>query len=468
MDPILRVFCAAALGLAAGCSVGPDYKAPSVAVPPAYQEPGPWKEANPRDQLPKASWWRVFGDPTLDTLEADAALASPTLQAALARYDQALAVARIDRAQLYPSLSVSPSAVRERFSGNRQAEFPATRFAYTSNSFDLPLQLAYEVDLFGGVRRSVESAAASAEAQGSAYQGVLLVLQAGVAQNYFTLRSLESQRELLKSNVALLTDALGLVRKLRQGGANSDLDLFQAEAELETVRSSELAVERSLAKAEHALAVLVGRNPEGFSIPVRPLGREVPPIPVGIPSELLERRPDIAAAERRLAAANARIGVAKAAFFPSIGLTGFAGVNSADLDSLLKWGSREWAVAPFVSIPLFRGGATVANYREAKAAYDEALATYRGQVLVGFQEVEDGLSDLRILADQAQALQAAVAAAEGASRLSTVRYKAGLVSYIEVIDSQRTELSTKIALTQAEADRLAATVFLIRALGGGW
>jgi multidrug efflux system outer membrane protein len=460
--------CAAVLALAPGCAVGPDYRKPDTPAPQAYSETGPWKEAQPRDQLPKAGWWHVFHDPALDALEDQAAAASPTLGAALARFDQAVAAARIQSSQLYPSLDLGPTAVRERYSGNRQSEFPSTRFAYTTNSFDLPLQLSYEVDLFGSLRRSLESARATAEAQAAAYQGVLLVLQAGVAEDYFNLRSLVAQRELLQKNVALLTDALKLVRTLRRGGANSDLDLFQAEAELETVRSSELASERAIARALHALAVLVGQNPEGFSVVAKPLETQVPSVPVGLPSELLERRPDIAQAERTLAAANARIGVAKAAFFPSIGLTAFGGFNSSDLNNLLTWNSREWAVGPAVSLPLFKGGANRAGYEQAKAAYAEALANYRQQVLVGFQEVEDGLSDLRLLSGETAALESAVTAASGATRLSTVRYKAGLVSYLEVIDSQRTQLADEISLTQARADRLSATVLLVQALGGGW
>ena len=460
--------CAGALALSLGCAVGPDYKKPDTPAPQAYSEAGPWKEAQPKDQLPKAGWWHIFHEPTLDALEEEAARASPTLGAALARFDQAVAVARVQGSQLYPSVDLGPSAVRERFSGHRQTEYPATTFQYTTNSFDLPLQLSYEVDLFGSLRRSLESARASAEAQGAAYQGVLLVLQAGVAEDYFNLQSLVAQKELLQKNVTLLTDALELVRTLRRGGANSDLDLFQAEAELETVRSSELASERAIARALHALEVLVGQSPEGFSVDAKPLEAQVPAVPVGLPSELLERRPDIAQAERTLAAANARIGVAKAAFFPSIGLTAFGGLNSSDLNNLLKWNSREWAVGPAVSLPLFKGGANMAGYQEAKAAYAEALANYRQQVLVGFQEVEDGLSDLRLLSGEADALESAVTAASGASRLSTVRYKAGLVSYLEVIDSQRTQLADEISLTQARADRLSATVLLIQALGGGW
>jgi multidrug efflux system outer membrane protein len=258
------------------------------------------------------------------------------------------------------------------------------------------------------------------------------------------------------------------VRKLRRGGANSDLDVYQAEAELATVEDATAAADQSIAEQRHALAVLVGENPEAFRIEARPLDPTEFPVPVGLPSDLLERRPDVASAERSMAAASARIGVAKAAFFPSIGLTAFAGANSSDLDNLLTWSSREWAAGPFVTVPIFNGGANTANYRQAQAAYDEAVADYRQQVLVAFQEVEDGLSDLRILTRQVDILGRAVTASSGASNLSVVRYKAGLVSYIEVIDSQRTQLQSELSLAQARAARLSATVLLVRALGGGW
>jgi multidrug efflux system outer membrane protein len=354
------------------------------------------------------------------------------------------------------------------YSANRQSEYPSTSFAYTTNSFDLPLVLSYEVDLFGAARRSAESARSAAQAEGATYQNVLLTLEAGVAQNYFTLRSLVAQRELLMRNVALLQDALDLVRKLRRGGANSDLDLYEAQTELATVESTATATERALAQQQHALAVLVGANPEGFRIEAAPLDSAAPYVPTGLPSDLLERRPDVAAAERSLAAANARIGVAKAAFFPSVNLAAFGGVNSSYLSTLLGWNSREWAAGPLVSLPLFTGGANLANYRQAKAAYEAAVADYRQQVLVAFREVEDGLSDLRLLSRQTESLERAVASSSSASNLSIIRYKAGLVSYIEVIDSQRTQLASEISLTQARADRLSATVLLVRALGGGW
>jgi multidrug efflux system outer membrane protein len=464
----LRRLIPAPLLLVAGCAVGPDYQKPDVPQPAAYSEAGPWKVAQPKDALPKAEWWKIFHDPALDALEAEATAASPTLRAALARYDAALAAAQISRSALLPDLAVNPSATRTRYSGNRQSQTPATRFAYTTNSFDLPLDLTYEIDLFGEARRALESARDAAAAQGALYENVLLSLQAGVAQNYYTLRSLRSQLDLLKQNVVLQGDALDLVKKLRAGGANSDLDLYQAESQLEITQSTELATEQSIAEQEHALAVLVGRNPEGFALNAGPIDFDPPEVPIGLPSELLERRPDVAAAERSLASYNAQIGVAKAAFFPAIGLTAFAGLNSNDLNSLFKWGSREWGIGPDVSIPIFRGGALMAGYRVAKANYDVALAAYRGQVLVAFQQVEDSLSDLRYLAQQTEVLTRATSAARNATRISTLRYKSGLVSYLEVIDAERTQLQTELSLTAARTQRLQSTVLLVKALGGGW
>lgn len=463
-----RLVSALVLPLIAGCAVGPDYKKPDVPTPPAYSEAGPWKMAQPKDALPKDDWWKVFQDPVLDRLERQATAASPTLRAALARYDAALAIAQISRSGLLPNLAVNPSAARERFSGNRANQTPSTTAAYTTNTFDVPLDFSYEIDVFGAARRALESARDAAAAQGALYENVLLTLQAGVAQNYYTLRSLRSQVDLLKRNVGLLKYTLDLVTKLRQGGANSDLDLYQAQSQLGLTEATELAAEQSVAEQQHALAVLVGQNPEGFALDAGPLDMEPPDIPVGLPSELLERRPDVAAAERALASYNAQIGVAKAAFFPAIGLTAFAGYNSRDLNTLLNRNSREWGIGPEISLPIFRGGALMAAYREAKANYDGALATYRGQVLVAFQQVEDSLSDLRYLAQQAEVLTRATSAAQHATQISTLRYKSGLVSYLEVIDAERTQLQAELSLTSARTQRLQSTVLLVKALGGGW
>lgn len=452
----------------AGCTVGPDYHRPAMDVPRVYTEAAPWKLADPHDALPKPEWWKVFGDPVLDDLEQRAAQASPTLRAALARFDAALALANVSRAALLPNLSINGTGNREHYSANRSTAPGAPRVPYTANTFDLPLQLSYELDLFGRARRALESARAAAQAQGDLYQNVLLTLQSAVAQNYFTLRSLRLQEVQYEQNVALLQDALDLVRKLRAGGVNSDVDVYEAEVQLETVRNSEAAVSQNLADQIHALAVLVGQTPENFAIYIKPLDLEPPPVPVGLPSELLERRPDVAAAERTLASVNAQVGAAKAAFFPSISLTGFAGLNSADLSKLLQWSSREWGLGTMLDVPIFRGGLLRANYEIARANYDEALANYREQVLVAFQEVESGLSDLRFLGQQVGGIDRAVQGSQRLLDLATTRYRSGIVSYLEVIDAQRSLLQNQLLATQVRAQRLVATALLIKAVGGGW
>jgi len=461
-------FPALATLLFSACAVGPNYHRPTIDTPTAFSGPRPWKAAEPKDTLPKADWWSIFHDPVLDQLEQQAQAANPNLQAALAHYDAALALAGVSRAALLPSLSVNANATRERFSANRQTPNNATRFAYTTNSFEVPLQLSYEFDVFGKARRALESARAAAEAQGAIYQNVLLTLQAGVAQNYFNLRSLYAQQDIFAKNIALLQDALDLVEKLRAGGVNSDVDYYQAQAQLETVRSAALAVDQSVAEAMHALAVLTGRNPETFSIKVEPALPHPPIIPVGVPSDLLERRPDVSAAERNVASLNAEIGVAKAAFFPSVSLTGFAGVNSSEINKLFDLSSREWGVGPSVDIPIFRGGLLTANYRVAKANYEAGVANYRAQVLTAFEEVENGLSDLHVLDEQNIVLNRAVETSQHLYDLSSSRYQNGLVSYLEVIDAQRTLLQNRLSLTQNETQRLAATIVLIKAIGGGW
>jgi len=462
------LLAALALGLCAGCAVGPDYKKPESVVTPMYGEAGPWKVAVPKDTLPRGEWWKVFKDPTLDELEGKVAAANPTLRAALARVDQAAAVARINRAQLLPSLHLDFAPDRLRYSGNR--EEPPGTFAspYTTNSIDLPLALSYEVDLFGRVRRTYESARALARASAADYQNVLLSLQALVAEDYFSLRSLLAQDAILAHTVDLRSQALKLVRQRRIGGASDDLDVYQAEADYDGVLSDQAAIDRQVAEARHGLAILVGELPANFSFDPPPLGGVPPAIPTGLPSELLERRPDVATAEQTLASANAQIGVAKAAFFPEIDLTAYAGVNSAAFNTLLNTSSREWAVAPFVSLPLFQGGANLANYHRSEAAYDEAVANYRQQVLVAFQDVENGLSDLRFLTQQAAALDEAVDAATKAADLSVIRYKEGVADYFEVIDAERTALSDQLLAAGLQGQRFISTVLLVKALGGGW
>jgi multidrug efflux system outer membrane protein len=463
-----RLLLLGAAALAGGCAVGPDYQRPAMTTPPVFQEAGPWKLAVPKDTLPKDGWWKLFGDPVLDRLEAQATGGNLTVQAALSRFDQAAAIARVSRASLFPSVAVNATAARERFSGHRDVSPGSGHAAYETNTFDLPLDLTYQLDVFGRVRRGYESARDLAQAQWSDYQNVLLSLQAEVAQDYFTLGDLRDQRDLLVRTVDLRRQTLDLVQKRRTGGASDDLDVYQAEAELASVESQVLAVDQDTAQLRHALAVLTGSLPEDFTFTAAPLAADPPAVPAGLPSELLERRPDVAAAERSLASANALVGLAKAAFFPSIGLTGDAGLNSAAFGSLLHSNSREWSIGPFLSVPVFQGGMNEANYQRAKAAYAEKLALYRQQVLVAFQEVDDGLSGLRYLAAQGEALGRAATASRKAADLSTIRYQQGVADYFEVIDAERIALANELQATQLQGQRFVASVQLVKALGGGW
>ena len=463
-----RLVSSLAAALLAGCAVGPDYRQPEVKTSADYREAGPWKVAAPKDTLPKADWWKIFQDPALDRLETLAAAASPTLKAALARVDQARAVARISRADFFPVLSANLDPSRTLYSANREEQPGSTVPMYTTNSIDLPLDLGYEIDLFGRNRRAYESARAQAQAQAADYRSVLLSLQGELAQDYFTIRSLMTERALLIGTVEGRRQELDLVRKRQAGGASDQLDVYRAQTELATVESSALAVDQRIAELRHALAALAGQMPEEFTLEATPLASDPPAVPVGLPSELLERRPDVAAAERGLAAANAQIGVAKAAFFPSIGLTAYGGFNSTAFDTLLHASSKEWSVAPFVSIPLFQGGSNLANYQRSKAAYEESVALYRQQVLVAFRDVEDGLSDLRYLAGQSTIIDQAADAAHKAADLSLLRYKQGVADYFEVIDAERTMLETEIQSTQLRGQRFLGSILLVKALGGGW
>jgi multidrug efflux system outer membrane protein len=464
--------------LLTGCAVGPNYQQPKTETPAAFAEPGPWKAAAPKDTLPKGAWWSIFHDPALDTLEQQATAASPTLQAAVARRDQAYAVAGVSRADYFPLLSIDPSGSRTRYSGNRQVPPGASNAAYTVNSYTLPLDLGYELDLWGRVRRANESARALADASDATYHSILLGVQADVAQNYFVLRALSTEHALVVRSIKTRQDALDLVNTRFKGGASGRLDVLRAETELATAQNDALVLDQRRTALQHLLAVLCGQLPGSFKLPDSPVaatgaGSETPDInlpalPVGLPSELLERRPDVAAAERTLSAFNAQIGVAKAAFFPQIHLIGSAGYNSNDLDTLLDSGSHAWSFGPSITLPVFQGGRNTANYERAKAAYAEANANYRQRVLVAFQDVEDGLSALRFLDGEAEAIGRAVTSAREAADLSTVRYKAGLVSYLEVVDAERTALQNERTASQLNGQRFSAIVLLVKALGGGW
>ena len=449
----------------AGCAVGPDYQRPPVEVPKN------WKEAAPRDAESRARWWEIFENPELNTLEAQALVANQTLKGAVARVEEARSVARISAADFYPTITFDPTASRQDFSANRLISIPHTnnnvgRFA--SNLFTVPLDLSYEVDVWGRVRRSYEAAKEEAQASAADYQTVLLTLTSDVAQNYFLLRSLDAEIELLKRTVQLRKEALDLVRYRFEGGVANQLELSQAETDLATTEAQTIALEQRRAQLEDALAVLLGKPASEFSMPREPLGVLPPAIPAGLPSDLLERRPDVAQAERLMAASNARIGVAKAAFFPAIQLTGSAGFQSTDLASLFTWESRMWSIGSGLFTPIFEGGRIRANYEATKARYDEAVAQYRQQVLLAFRDVEDALAGIRVLADQAQAQARAVTSAGKTTELATLRYREGLSNYLEVVDAQRTQLDNERSAVQILGQRFASSVLLVKALGGGW
>lgn len=452
------------LGGLAGCTMGPDYLRPEVTTPLAYREEAPWKEAAPADHLEKGAWWQVYGDPLLDNLQQRARSANQNLQAALARVSQARAAAGISSSALYPRLDLDPAGLR----GRTAAELSGGE-GITTTVLRTPLDLSYEVDLWGRVRRSVEAGNAQYEGSQAEMQNILLTLQADVARNYFTLHSLSTQLDLMNKTIDLRHKNLKLVTSLFDNGQIGRLDVARAETELANAQAETSTLERRRVATEHALAVLVGEASTNFSLSLpQNRNRELPRLSAGLPSTLLERRPDIAAAERRIIASNARIGVAKAAFFPVFSLTGSAGYASNELSSLFAWDNRTWSLGPFISMPVFNVGRNRAQLAQAEAAWQESVALYRQQVLVAFREVDDALADIRILGEQAEAQQRAVDSARKAADLSGKRYRAGMVSYLEVVVSERTALATELLANLVLEQQFQASVSLIKALGGGW
>ncbi|MEO6035935.1 MAG: efflux transporter outer membrane subunit [Verrucomicrobiota bacterium] len=457
--------------LLGGCAVGPNYRRPSTDAPAEFKSAnaiGAWKEAVPLDYLAKGTWWEVFGDSRLNELELQAAAANRELRAAIARVEQSRSTARLAGNELIPSLDFNPSARRERYSPNQLPSFGSI----TINTFRVPLDFSYEVDLWGRIRRGFEAARADAQGSFAAFHGVLLGLHADVARNYFTIRALDAEIATVNATLGLRGEQLKLTRGRFDGGIGTELDVVRAETELATAEAENAVLSRHRAEIENALAILVGENPSSFQL--SPLSDhpawalDPPVIPVGLPAHLLERRPDVAESERQLAAANARIGVAKAAFFPVVRLTGSGGYVSGDLENLLSWDSRVWSIGPGVSLPIFAQARNRSNYQRSKASYEEAVARYRQQVLVAFGDVENSLSGLRFLSEQAAAQNRAVESAQRAAALALQRYEAGLVGYLDVVDANRAALVTQRSRAQLAGERLIASVQLIKALGGGW
>ncbi len=454
----------------AGCAVGPNYQRPEAATIPAVYAgtTNGWKLAEPQAHIPKGAWWEVFHDPQLSLLESDAAVANQDLKAALAAFEEARAFVDVARAGVFPTLALSPSFRRQRDSANRPINGVSNGKPDNYNTFTVPLDLSYEVDVWGRVRRGVEAAKARAQADAADLETARLSIQADVATDYFTLHALDAEIILLRTNIEVFSKSLELTHNRRAGGIATDLDVSQAETILKTTQAQLPLTLLQRIKTEHALAVLTGRPAASFSEPEKILDVEPPLLPSGVPSELLERRPDIASAERRMAAANANIGVAQAAFFPAIRLNGLAGFESVKAGTLFDWPSRFWSIGPSLTMPLFEAGLLRATLRRTRAAYDQVVANYRQTVLVAFAEVEDNLAAQNLLASEHEAEAAAMQSARKTLEIAFNRYRAGLVTYLEVATAQSAALDLERASVRLREGQLIAAVALIKSLGGGW
>ena len=433
-----------------------------------------WKIAEPRASTPKGNWWEMFGDADLNRLETNAVVANQQLKAAVAAFDQARALTSVARAGYYPHLAFAPSATRQENSRNEPANAqPLSHtitkgFNFSYNDFVAPIDLNYEVDLWGRVRRTVEAARSQQQASADDLENIKLGIEAEVATDYFTLRSLDAQMALLRSDIEVFQKSLDLTKDRRAGGVATDLDVAQAETVLKTTQAELPGTMLQRAQFEHALAVLVSQPASTFAVPERQV--DIPPlvIPPGLPSALLERRPDISAAERRMAAANANIGVAKAAFFPTILISGLGGFESLNAGTVFNWQSRFWSLGPSLTLPLFEGGQNVANLNASRAAYEQTIATYRQTVLSAFAEVEDNLASQNFLSRQFDAENEALVAARKQLEVANNRYKAGLVTFLDVATAQSTELNVESTTVQLRGQQLVAAVALVKSLGGGW
>jgi NodT family efflux transporter outer membrane factor (OMF) lipoprotein len=459
--------CLSALLVLAGCNVGPKYNRPTAVTPPAYKETGNWKVAQPNDQNLGGNWWEIFQDSQLNELESQINVSNQNLKAAVAQYQQARAVLRYYRADYYPTLTTDPSATRQRYSSSRPP-ISSSFEGVTFNDFTVPLNLSYEVNAWGRVTKNVEYYREQAQVSAADLAVVNLTMHADLAVDYFAARSLDAEEKLLVDTVAQYEQALQLNVDLFNGGLASQVYVEQARTILETTRAQAVDVGVARAQYEHAVAVLIGKPPANFSLPPLPLTAPPPPIPVGLPSELLERRPDVAAGERQVAAANTQIGLAKLAYYPVINLTATGGFDSAVITTLFQGPSAIWSVGGTAAMTLLDAGRRRAYTDEAKSGYDYAVASYRQTTLTAFQQVEDNLAALRILEQEAGIQATAVDAAKRSLDLSFIRYRGGVTSYLEVITAQNAALSDEVTAVNILGRRLASAVLLIQALGGGW
>jgi len=445
------------------------YKKPDVTIPANWQTPAPWHEASPVDSLPKGSWWTLFGDAELNQYEERAMANNQTLKAAVSRLTEARASARVTASGLYPELNAAPSASRQRISGNRPLLGSTVPLRPdTENTFTIPFTLSYEVDLFGRVRRSVEAANESLQASAADLENIRLLVSSDLAADYFQLRELDAEIAVVRKAIDFQQKGLDLVNKRHSGGAVSGLDVAQQQTVLDSSITQVYLLQQQRAQFEHAIAVLQGLPASQFQAPVRALDGPPPVVPLELPSELLQRRPDIATAERVVAAANSQIGVARAAFYPSIPLVGGGGLESRNTATLFNAPSALWSIGFTALEPIFAGGRLHAQLEQARASYDENVANYRESTLVAFQQVEDALSGLNALQSASQSQQRAVDDAELSLRLANTRYTGGLVTYLDVITAEELALTNERLATQILGQRLVTSVLLVKALGGGW
>ncbi len=477
--------------LFSGCILGPHYTGPpNDPVPVAFKNSRHWKTAEPADTEPRGVWWKVFRDPVLDQLEEQAVSANQDLRLAAARIAEGRALSRVAAADFFPQINIDTQGERRRTSntlpyqkgeligsnpfggggssGGAAPVISTQPLTTTQNDFRVPANLNWEIDLFGRVRNQYAAARAEAQAAKADFFAMQLSVAANVASQYFLLRSLDAEMDVFDRTIKTRRDSLNIAQERLQAGLTSELDVTRATAEVAGNEAARAAVERMRAQIENALATLLGRPASDFRMGRRPIDGRAPNIPAGLPSGLLERRPDVAAAERQLAAANARIGVARAAFFPRIRLTGAGGFESADLGLLFDAQSRFWEIGPSITLPIFEGGRNVANLRAAQARFEQAEARYRQQVLMAFQDVETALSDLRTLSVQAEAQQRAVRAEQRTLELGQKQYEHGAVNFLDVLDAERALLADQRTAAQLLGQQMQSTVQLIKALGGDW
>lgn len=463
----------------AACTVGPRYSRPAASAPApnAWKTQPPWEVAVPKDAIPKGTWWQVFHDPALDAYEQELLKANQSLEAARDRLNQARSLARVATAAYFPQLAADPSGYRERGAGNRPLDGAAPVIIngvaqpvppYTQSVYTLPFSLSYEADLFGRVRRNLEAANASLQSSAADLGNTQLVLTAELAADYYTLRELDAEYQVVEESAAYQRKGLDLVENRHSGGIASGLEVAQQATVLDSTISQAALVQESRAQYEHAIAVLVGQPASSFNIPVAPLKATPPPVPLGVPSDVLERRPDIATLEREMAYENAQVGLAYTAFYPHITLSGAGGWQSTSLSTLLNAPSLFWSLGGDALEPILQGGRNRANLAASRAAYDESVANYRQSVLTAFQEVEDGISNLKTLSLALSTQGKAVDDARRALDIANNRYVGGVTNYLDVITAQTTLLSNERLETQLLGQQMVSSVYLVKALGGGW